>query len=466
MGKDTITGVTWREGILQWETLKRAKGELQSLGSGSLASDPDPDMEAGETGASLSDLLTRARKEGAGFSNRVSFGLNAGQVLMRVVELPVVEDKEELAGMVELQIDSLSPFPVETMSYSYEVLGASETMLTVLIAAVKREILQSIGMACEDARVRLARVDVDVLARWRDIESQYDLSGGGLCLFIICDVAACHIVMTRDGIPAAFQTLSGILSPQELSEEIQLEISYLLSSMEQSEKRANMSVELWYWDAPPQALVSCIRNNLQLSININELNSLDTEASGIAERALLQEDEGLNLFLREWHAAGLSRRARQRIIKIAVVTALMMGLALAALYGYVLWETSRLQHIKDQIAVYKPLSDETKSLKRRIQMVESYLDKDHSAIECLLVLVQAMPPSGLDLELYDYNREDDKIVVRGNGDQANLIFELEKNLQDRKFFADVKLDSVRKDPRSGRNAFRLNIWIAKGETES
>ena len=80
MSTDSITGLTWDEGVLQWQTMRKAKNGLQVLGDGSLASDPDPDIEAGEVSASLSDLLQQARKEGDFFvfqiHNTLNFALN------------------------------------------------------------------------------------------------------------------------------------------------------------------------------------------------------------------------------------------------------------------------------------------------------------------------------------------------------------------------------------------------------
>ena len=70
--------------------------------------------------------------------------MGSGQALLRVAELPAV-DPDELKGMVDLQVDKVSPFPPDSTVTSFEVVQQSETASGVLMAALDRKTADSIG---------------------------------------------------------------------------------------------------------------------------------------------------------------------------------------------------------------------------------------------------------------------------------------------------------------------------------
>jgi hypothetical protein len=69
--------------------------------------------------------------------------LPADQVFLRVVQLPVVE-WAELVSMVEFQLEKLSPFPINQIVWSLELLpSVQENQQTVIVIIAARDVVES-----------------------------------------------------------------------------------------------------------------------------------------------------------------------------------------------------------------------------------------------------------------------------------------------------------------------------------
>ncbi len=78
------------------------------------------------------------------FQRRLNIAwLPADQVFLRTIRLPVVEQKE-LVSMVEFQLEKLSPFPVNQIVWSMELLpGVIEGQQTVIVIIAARDVVEA-----------------------------------------------------------------------------------------------------------------------------------------------------------------------------------------------------------------------------------------------------------------------------------------------------------------------------------
>jgi type IV pilus assembly protein PilM len=73
----------------------------------------------------------------------------------------------ELEGQIELQADQYIPFPMEEVSFDFEIIGASERdpdMLDVLLVATRTENVEQRQAAVEAAGLKAAVIDVEAFA--------------------------------------------------------------------------------------------------------------------------------------------------------------------------------------------------------------------------------------------------------------------------------------------------------------
>ena len=137
MANSWITGVCVQQNRLEWTVLRRVKEswEISTQGNAGLSA-----SEGEGVGISAGALKPYFRH----FKGKISVALPTGRVLLRVALLPST-DGAELRGMAELQTDKFSPFPVESVASSAEVIDASGTSSLVAMAVVRREDLEAAG---------------------------------------------------------------------------------------------------------------------------------------------------------------------------------------------------------------------------------------------------------------------------------------------------------------------------------
>ena len=156
MGSQYLNGLDVDSSGIFWTTLKRRKRRWDVV-----AQKHKDVVYADVFSLQAEELAGPLKKVLHGLEGPVCMELPVSSVLLRITELPSI-DPEELAGMVELQVDKFSPFPIEQMLYSYEVLQQDEQETRVVIAAVRRELVDETGQVFRKAGVILYRLDVPI----------------------------------------------------------------------------------------------------------------------------------------------------------------------------------------------------------------------------------------------------------------------------------------------------------------
>ena len=158
---------------------------------------------------------------------------------MRVVDLPT-SDPAEMAGMVELQVDKFSPFPVEHMAVAFELLSQKETSSRVLIATVQREIVENLGAAFREAGILPHWIDVEVMGWWTLLKEQGELPETGRTVLLILDGNGAELIICEDGIPVVIRSLGTAagVSEDEFYAELADEIGYTLTTLEAEQRSA------------------------------------------------------------------------------------------------------------------------------------------------------------------------------------------------------------------------------------
>ena len=205
MSVDQASGMVKRGGLWSWVTVKRTKGRVDVSAQGRV---DYPDMDSDEFVApELSEeMRTVWTQFGKQLAPAVTVAMDASRALMRVVSLPEVADGE-MGDMVALQIDKFSPFSLDTQSLSYEVLAENDGMCRVLLTAVGRRGVQELGDACRDAKMKLGRVDLDVLGWWHLIRKHAWDVVDGVAVVVVVESDRVHLIVCEGEVPHAFLCL-------------------------------------------------------------------------------------------------------------------------------------------------------------------------------------------------------------------------------------------------------------------
>lgn len=488
MAQNLTSGVVLHGGALEWTTVRPAKNRLEVAERRSLPAAAG-DFAAPELAGAVKTACDHAKGE-------LCVAIPSGKVLLRVVDLPTA-DLAEMKNMAELQVDKFSPFPLEHMAVSSELLSQKETSSRVLIGAVQREVVDALGAAFGKAG-RLPRwVDVEVLGWWHLLKEGNEVPAEGRRVILLLDTAGTELIISQDGVPVVFRSLGlpqGI-SEEEFHTELAEDIAYTLTTLEAERGSAESPVlSLWFWSkegppktatgegeaAPPGAddapagLIEKLREASGLEVQTRRLDALPPLSEGIAARALLRLGLGgaaargtavLDLAPAEWRAESQSQRGRKSLL---VATFVFLGLWLAAsgaFVGGLKLEQARLAATKAGLVKLKGPADEVQQFKDKIADFERFADRTHSGLEALREVTLLMP-QGVELGSFSYKKAE-SVTVRGTCASPEPIYDFLQALERSAFFKGTKAEGVRSKQEGGvtKSEFAVTAYLREPKKE-
>jgi hypothetical protein len=460
MAKDCFSGLLLQGDALEWTTLQGGKDRLKTDGT-KRAQLPAPGA-AGPPGPEASAArAAMIRAECAGLKPPVALGLPSDQALLRVVSLPTTDDAE-LAGMVQLQVDKLSPFPVEAMVVAYEILARRNDGRQVLIAAARTETVDALGAMLAAAGLRAARVDVAALGWWRLLADAGEIPPQGRQLVLLLHEGAPEVIVFEDALPIAFHSLSGLASQAqaEWTRDMAHEVGYTLLSVELEHGSAACPISVWHPEgAEPAGLLAALRRERPQDVSSRSLSVLGGVSAGLARR-LAAGPGRLDLTPAVWRTSAQARGFRKRMLLAAGGLLALWGLAVAAVLGGLSFEKIRLSGLKAQEAVLHPAAVEVKEMRRRVRLIQGYMNRTDSALECLREVCASLP-DGIEFPLLSY-RKGEGVKISGVAQSVEQVYDFKKSLDASPLFRKVVL----KGPveQSGKQRFDLDL-IARGAAE-
>ena len=162
-------------------------------------------------------------------SAHVAIGVSNQKVVVRLIDLPYMEDAE-LQGAIRYQAQDYIPIPVEEAIMDFQIIGdymtsADEHMNEVLLVAAQRDMIDATVAAVERSGLKLSAIDVTPFAVVRAIFGIApsvlpgdDEAAGEATAVIHMSAGITNIVVVEKGIPR-FTRVSG-LAANELTQSV------------------------------------------------------------------------------------------------------------------------------------------------------------------------------------------------------------------------------------------------------
>ena len=115
----------------------------------------------------VGEAVRRAVKRSGARSRLGAVAISGDAAITKVIQMPKTLKDAELEGQVELQADQYIPFPMEEVSFDFEVIGPSDKdpdMIDVLLVATRTENVEQRQAAVEAAGLGAKVVDVEPFA--------------------------------------------------------------------------------------------------------------------------------------------------------------------------------------------------------------------------------------------------------------------------------------------------------------
>ena len=448
------TGIHYTDEIVEWAVLRKTRKGTEKLREGTLPI-PEGFFEREDAPMFPAEVLENIRKN---FRGIVTVALPSSRLLMRVLELPSV-DQTELNGMVELQADQIFPFPIDQLTVSYEVLHQTEDHSRVLAVASPRKVVDELGDLFKEKNVYIRSLDAEILAWWSLLTTHQKIPTDGQVLIILEEHTEFSIIVADDGVPICFRSLElfhNFTDPSVMTEIIE-EIRYTLLSLEtEYGHNADCRTEVWSEAEFPAELAEMFAELSPGGVNLHDLGTLPPLSEGLALRTADRGRHHAELVPRKW--VELQRRRQvMKIATIASIAVLSIWMAVVSITGVAFaFQKASYKRVEKEAARYAGPAREAQSARVEKESLEKYADRSHSALECLRQITVSLPDD-LEINSFDYTKNK-SIRLRGSAYDTTPIYTYFQRLGASALFDGIK-DERQEKLRQGERSEGFSVTI-------
>jgi hypothetical protein len=308
--------------------------------------------------------------------------LSAKESLILFFTLPAVQ-AEEIEGMVRLQAEQISPYPIEKTCVAWEAVWQDATHSRVLVTVCEASRLEPFRSSPQQ---EISRIDVDIPAYWEAIKisAEPEDCGNGF-----------HLILLEEDLYLTAADEKGLcmiwplphaaeMSPAELEEELASAAISLVATAPELDTR---QVTLWHRDPLPAWAAPFEQTGTGRDVRLKPLP--DPEA-GIAARTM--SGDKLDLMPRAWTREKEQRSQRRKLLQLAAVLLGIWVLGMGFFLGRNVLLSQRLRDLRE--ANTSPAIEKVRTLEEQLVSLQPFTDRRTSALNSLLVLAEALPGNG------------------------------------------------------------------------
>jgi hypothetical protein len=444
---------------LEWTTLKVTQDGDEPAVQGSLPVEiPDEITEESLSALLVPEELTEV------LEGDISVALRTSELLMRTMEFPT-SDPAEIADMVGFQVDKISPFPLDQLAISHEILGYTDDSATVLMAAAKRESIDAIGDIFERSGVNIHSIDARSMGWLQLLRDEKHLSESGTEVLILVDGIDFVLAVLLEGKPLVFRSLHARLDDMEVVDELTREIAYTLTTLD-SEYTFPMPTTIDFWSIGdvPMPLRSKLAEKCGLLVLYHDLATLPSLSDGLLRRACSKESR-IELIPTEW----IELQKRKKLIrKFSIISGGIAAVWISVLLIFFTVYKVRdikLARIKEQAKVIAPAAEAAQNNQNKLKALKVYTDRSDSSLECLREVTRLLPAGDIEFNSYKYNKGK-SVALRGNARSDDLATDFLESLNKSSLFEGTKDERTENKTTKGvrRTIFSVTL-VLKSEEE-
>jgi Tfp pilus assembly protein PilN len=406
--------------------------------------------------ADLPRLADEFRLALKGLSGSITVGIPGSWVFMKIVTLPTPAP-DEISGMVELQVDKFAPFPLDALSFSWEILHEADGFSRILMVALKSDLAEALGHCFQSAGFQLDRIDLNLIASLHLIQSvPGQIHSVGRQLVIFREAGQCDLVLLHDGIPAILRTLEGFegLTDEEVNDEIAREAMNTIASLEAEQGGQLAPISLYYRGSEPLELIATLHQRMGLDVVSAPLENFPPVSYGLGHRTL--SPGTLNLAPLSWKSIRNRKAAHRRLVYVGIAAVALWLCAVLTLAGVVIAQRRTQSRAQARLIALNAPAQVVRDLQSRVMGLDQYNDRTHSAIESLREITESLP-GGLELKSFTY-RKGKSVEIAGHAASVTLVYDFKKSLDESDLFTVIELGRTQPD-NTGRESFKMTAKL-------
>ena len=441
--------VFFGESSLELATAKSVGGEVNierqtSASAAPAAENTDPQTRWDAAVQSL-------RQQVDPHEHRIVTAVGCEDVLCQSLLLPTTQDAE-LKQMLDLQIDAITPLPLEEVVYSFQPIEKTETDTKVLVAVARKAAVNERVAALEAAGLQPEVVAVDALAMFRALVRRRVLpQDEHLNAFVLLSPTAANVIVYSRGnavtvrsIVLGDEALGSAEGKMALHEEL---VRTLVAAEAEAAGDQIGRVTFATWsERLSQAIeelargwsgrAECLRNGTAPSPALSLC--VETASEGAAR---------LNLLPDEWRQRRRTARFRKRLIHAAIAAGAVYLLALVVFLTIMAIRRAQLSRVESEIKSKQTQFAQARELHQLLVEMQRQIDPKYSALE-VLRQISALMPDNLKLISFEF-KKDATVKLRGQTAAVTTVTDFISRLEKCDLFSKVTAGSMRSDPGGG-----------------
>ncbi|GEM_PF-6061323 len=315
--------------------------------------------------------------------------LSSENLLFQNVTLPS-KDRSELQDMIELQAETLSPYPAEQSLLAWELLKQEGDHSDVLVILGGRQHVDKLKPQLKKKQLLPTRMDASPCAWLEGLRQRGHIpKQGAFALWLLPEGESPCLILGEDQQPLLIRSPG--LEPQPP-----------LSLLEQELEQALQDFELEQGPLSSGPLLIMLPKDSPLEVS-EHAERLDADPeillSGLKER--VDRTETLNLCPPDWlkeRQQELQLKGRLRsLISLAAVWVLCMGL----LMGSTQLQKNQLDAMKGELRILQPQLEELAQLQETLRDLETFSNRDRSSLQMMKYIAERIPSDG-NLHILDF----------------------------------------------------------------
>ena len=229
----------------------------------------------------LSEAIIRAMARADAKTGEAAIAVAGSAVITKLIEMPAELSEEAMEAQLAVEADQYIPYPLDEVALDFEVIGpssANKDQVDVLLAACRRETVESRAEALDLAGLHPKIVDVEVFAVERAFkliaEQHEDWEDK---VVAIADIGATTMTLSVLVEGQTVYTREQLFGGKQVTEEIQRRYGLSAEEAGQAKKRGGLPEDYTSEILEPfkEALAQQITRSLQFCFSSTEYNHVD-----------------------------------------------------------------------------------------------------------------------------------------------------------------------------------------------
>jgi hypothetical protein len=429
--------VAFNASNLELTTARSEGADLQVLQQASASALPPADAQ--NTALQWYAAAQSLRRQFDPREHRVVTSIGCEDVLCQTLCLPATEPGE-LKQILDLQIDNITPLPLEEVVYSFERLETVEGQTRVLVAIASKAAVNERVEALETAGLPPEVVTVDALAMFRALGKRNVLhTDDRLNALVILTTTSANVIIYSQGVPLTVRSI--VLSAEAITSgegesllREELQRTFVAAEAEHPQRAAGTVIFLAQSEEL-KSLAERVAGGLNAPSSFLTNGAAPSAALSLCLQCATDDPMRLNLLPDEWRqkrrAAALRQRLIRGVIAVGVVYALVLVVFLAALAV----RSAQQRNIENEIKNVQGDFTKARQLQGEMLAMRKQLDTKFSALEVLREIVVRMP-EGMRLNEFVF-KKDESVGLKGQAPSAAIAIDFQSRLEQCELFSKV-----------------------------